>query len=38
MILYDQTSDPKLLDIAHRLINEEQNVKYKKKYKSAIRS
>ncbi|AXQ50751.1 hypothetical protein [Lysinibacillus fusiformis] len=36
--LYDQTSDPKLLDIAQRLINEEQNVKYKKKYKSAIRS
>lgn len=36
--LYDQTNDSKLLDIAHRLINEEQDAKYKKKYKSAIRS
>ncbi|KUF35463.1 MULTISPECIES: hypothetical protein [Lysinibacillus] len=36
--LYDETSDIKLLDIAHRLINEEQDVKSKQKYKSAIRS
>ncbi|WP_155593284.1 hypothetical protein [Lysinibacillus cavernae] len=36
--LYDQTKDPKLLDIAHRLINEEQDNKNKKKFKSAIRS
>ncbi len=35
--LFDATKDPKLLEIARRLIEEEEDVKYKKKYKSAIR-
>lgn len=36
--LYDQTNDSKLIAIAHRLIDEEHEVKHKKKYKAAIRS
>ncbi|MFF2178276.1 hypothetical protein ACFVT8_17730 [Lysinibacillus sp. NPDC058147] len=35
--LFDATNDPKLLEIAQRLIEEERDVKYKKKYKNAIR-
>ncbi|WP_341300766.1 hypothetical protein MHB44_21200 [Lysinibacillus sp. FSL H8-0500] len=36
--LYDALHDPKLLEIAQRLIDEEQEIQYKKKYKAAIRS
>ncbi len=35
--LFDATNDRNLLEIAKRLIDEEQNVKYKKKYQTAIR-
>ncbi|UED80048.1 hypothetical protein FH508_0022210 [Lysinibacillus sp. CD3-6] len=35
--LFDATNDHNLLDIAKRLIDEEQDMKYKKKYKTAIR-
>ncbi|MEY9976947.1 hypothetical protein [Lysinibacillus sp. RC79] len=35
--LFDATNDPKLLEIAQRLIEEERDVKFKKKYKNAIR-
>lgn len=35
--LFDATNDPKLLEIAQRLIGEEEDVKSKKKYKNAIR-
>ncbi len=35
--LFDATNDTKLLEIAQRLIEEEQDAKYKKKYKMAIR-
>ncbi|MEX3746965.1 MULTISPECIES: hypothetical protein [Lysinibacillus] len=34
--LFDETKDPKLLKIAERLIAEEKDVKYKKKYMKAI--
>lgn len=35
--LYDATNNSKVLDIVKRLIDEEQDMKYKKKYRAAIR-
>ncbi|WP_369593972.1 hypothetical protein [Lysinibacillus pakistanensis] len=35
--LYDATNNSKVLDIVKRLIEEEQDMKYKKKYRAAIR-